>query len=425
MKTFLLSLILVGLFLSPAQLDASDDITEKLITLRLYRGSRLIKETSAQEVTVAVQFRPLFIGQLFQTITVSDEQKELQHIFNLKEVTLLEQNQMVWNKNGKRRNPLPTQATTIIRDDSVSKPFHIRLKPLEKTNVFSVTVSKGEEPGKMNQLLESELTLPPGQSVVLGFEDRQKQTYFVSFNRSKEELSLPREMSEKIITIDKAPRLIFHPAPEYPQEAIAQSVQGIVLLTATLDENGSIAQIQTESGHALLIPAAVEAVKKWRYEPFYLNGKAIPVRFAVKVDFKLPGETMPSADTMPNIWPTQGLLTSGFGPRRHPISGKNDFHNGQDIAARLGTPVVATADGVVTFAGVKGARGKTVVIDHGNGFTTVYAQLNEIRIQVNASVKRNTTIGTVGKSGLATGPHLHYEIHKDGQAVNPLDFIIR
>jgi hypothetical protein len=121
----------------------------------------------------------------------------------------------------------------------------------------------------------------------------------------------------------------------------------------------------------------------------------------------------------PSIWPVKGRVTSDFGWRRHPIYGNNEFHSALDIAGSSWDPILATADGTVAFAGYRSGYGYTVTIDHGYGMRTLYAHCISIAVKKNQSVARGEVIAYVGQSGTATGPHLHYEVHKDGVAVNP------
>ena len=104
-----------------------------------------------------------------------------------------------------------------------------------------------------------------------------------------------------------------------------------------------------------------------------------------------------------------GYISSKFGWRTHPKSGKRDFHTGVDVAAWPGTPVTATADGIVSFAGWSGGSGKLVVIEHGFGITTLYAHNKKFSVKVGQHVKRGDIISYVGSTGNTTGPHVHYE----------------
>jgi murein DD-endopeptidase MepM/ murein hydrolase activator NlpD len=131
---------------------------------------------------------------------------------------------------------------------------------------------------------------------------------------------------------------------------------------------------------------------------------------------------------VPGIWPVDHpsrTITSPFGERTDPrrFRSRRRFHTGVDIAAPKGSPVVATGDGVVCHAGRVSGYGRVVRIDHGNGYVTVYAHLAEIRTRMGRRVMRGDVIGSVGKSGHATGPHVHYEVHNRGRRVDPKSYL--
>ncbi len=126
----------------------------------------------------------------------------------------------------------------------------------------------------------------------------------------------------------------------------------------------------------------------------------------------------------PSIWPVHGWVSSGFGYRHSPFTGRRQFHEGIDIATSFGSTVRASAAGVVSFAARKKGYGRLVVIDHGNGFITKYAHNSKILVKKRQKVKRGDVIAKVGDSGLTTGPHLHYEVELNGKMVNPLKYII-
>ena len=129
-------------------------------------------------------------------------------------------------------------------------------------------------------------------------------------------------------------------------------------------------------------------------------------------------------NAIPAIKPMDGYYSRfGFGNRLHPILGTHKVHLGLDIVNDVGTPVYATADGFVKMAGHSGGGlGFAVIINHGYGFETVYAHLSKILVREGQKVKRGDIIAKCGKSGLATGPHLHYEVRKNGVAQNPIDY---
>lgn len=114
---------------------------------------------------------------------------------------------------------------------------------------------------------------------------------------------------------------------------------------------------------------------------------------------------------------------SGFGRRIHPIYKIRKMHTGIDFTAPIGTPIYATGNGRVTAVGVDGGYGQRVIINHGYSYTTLYGHMSRFAVKQGQSVKRGDLIGYVGNTGTSTGPHLHYEVHKNGRPVNPVNFI--
>lgn len=128
---------------------------------------------------------------------------------------------------------------------------------------------------------------------------------------------------------------------------------------------------------------------------------------------------------IPAIKPINSTITSGFGMRMHPVYRFPRTHEGVDFRARIGTPIYATGDGVVVLSSRYSTYGLTIKIDHGFGFESLYAHLSafESGIRPGRRVSRGDLIGYTGNTGVVEGPHLHYEIYKDGRAVNPLDYM--
>jgi murein DD-endopeptidase MepM/ murein hydrolase activator NlpD len=129
------------------------------------------------------------------------------------------------------------------------------------------------------------------------------------------------------------------------------------------------------------------------------------------------------ANSAPNLWPVDGQVTASFGERIDPFNGEGAFHSGVDISSPYGTPIVAPADGVVTFADLLGGYGRLVMITHGNGITTRYGHLSGFAVTAGQSVHRGDVIGYVGASGRSTGPHLHYEVRINDTPVNPYKYL--
>ena len=125
----------------------------------------------------------------------------------------------------------------------------------------------------------------------------------------------------------------------------------------------------------------------------------------------------------PSRLPVRGVITSNYGKREHPRSGVEEFHSGIDISKSPGTPVSATANGIVSFSGWNGGSGNLVVLEHGFGYSTFYAHNKMNTVKVGQKVRRGDVIGYIGSTGNTTGPHVHYEIWKDGSSVNPKKYI--
>lgn len=126
----------------------------------------------------------------------------------------------------------------------------------------------------------------------------------------------------------------------------------------------------------------------------------------------------------PTIRPTAGWVTSAFGWRNDPFTGKRTFHYGIDIATHYGNPVVATADGIVIQLKREKIGGRTILISHRGGYTTVYCHLSKFLVKPGQRVKRRDIIGEIGKTGKALGPHVHYEVRINGKTVNPYYYLL-
>jgi len=125
----------------------------------------------------------------------------------------------------------------------------------------------------------------------------------------------------------------------------------------------------------------------------------------------------------PKGYPVEGNVTSPYGKRENPFSGASSFHSGVDISASPGTPVLATANGIVSHSGWTQHSGYVVVIEHGFGFSTIYAHNKKNTVKVGQTVKRGEVIAYVGSTGKSTGPHVHYEVWDKGKSVNPKKYL--
>ena len=137
----------------------------------------------------------------------------------------------------------------------------------------------------------------------------------------------------------------------------------------------------------------------------------------------VPAQTLPSYSGSGFIWPSYTrTITSGYGPRTSPTAGASSYHRGIDIGASYGSGALAAADGVVSYTGWFSGGGNTVIIDHGNGLSTLYMHLSGFAVSQGSSVSAGQTVGYVGSTGISTGPHLHFAVMVGGSYVNPLGY---
>ncbi len=175
-------------------------------------------------------------------------------------------------------------------------------------------------------------------------------------------------------------------------------------------------------GGAELVPASLSAVGDGDFD--VLRARAGDVLTSLDSIQKQFDERERWISSTPVIEPVRGILTSGFGYRRDPVTGRPASHFGVDIATAPGRAVQAPATGIVVRAGRIGSLGEAVYISHGYGVTTRYGHLSEVLVSPGQRVSRGDTIGKVGSTGKATGYHLHYEVRIDGEPVNPIAYML-
>lgn len=131
------------------------------------------------------------------------------------------------------------------------------------------------------------------------------------------------------------------------------------------------------------------------------------------------------SENIPAIYPSFGRISDYWGTRIHPITGRLEFHFGVDIANQAGTPIYATAGGIVKRVDYDPGYGKRITIDHGNGFCTLYAHLYNFQVREGESVNKGQIIALMGNTGASTGPHLHYEVIYNDSKINPVNYLNR
>ena len=184
-----------------------------------------------------------------------------------------------------------------------------------------------------------------------------------------------------------------------------------------IPENNIAKELPLDAAHTSLIREMHEQVKQTRR-----------VADSRKLDFNNLILQLEKKKNMlaaiPSIKPVDGFITSPFGYRKSPFTGRRSFHSGLDIANKSGTKIVATAGGKVSFARRKSMFGNLIMIDHGYGRVTKYAHLKKILVKRGQAVKRGEVIALLGNTGQSTGPHLHYEVVINGTPVNPANYIL-
>ncbi len=218
------------------------------------------------------------------------------------------------------------------------------------------------------------------------------------------ELARLRDLDRQVrgvVGLDKAPA---EPAP-----ALAQGGD------ETVSRNALVAALKQRTGQ----------FAEWVNRDLTALGEEINTREKSLRELKTYlDERAAALSSLPTILPIKGMVTAGFGNRTSPFTGVREYHEGLDIAAPYGTPIVATADGVVTFAGPLVAYGNVVFIDHGRGFATFYGHNSTNHVREGQRVRRGDVVAYVGTTGRTTGPHVHYEVHVNGVISNPLKYVV-
>lgn len=245
---------------------------------------------------------------------------------------------------------------------------------------------------------------PPPPLILFGYENGNEENLF----------SLAARLMVPYATLATLNRLTDANAPE-----------GFVLIPS---QPGVFVFLDPESGieRALYDRLVSVGTGDAVYEEFELRrsaGGSDRVRFYHGVDFAPAERDEFLRVRFRNPLPT-GVVSSRYGYRIHPISGVWSFHHGIDLAAEFGTPVITAAAGIVRSIDRDPWLGLTVTIDHGNGYSSVYAHLQETTVHVGSSVEDNDTIGRVGSTGLSTGPHLHFELRYRDESRNPELYLV-
>ena len=259
--------LFIGVELYPAEIG---------VQLRLYEGWRE-KDLITPRVISSYHLNPISKKMNFSNIPVSKERDSLKRVFNLKEVKLITfGNLIIQDKNNQKSSQL-----FVLNKKNIT----IELNMISKQkNQFQLNVTENEK--KTAPLLETKIIIPHSKTMVIGFEDSEKKIYFISLFRAstgdaQKIKTIPRRTYQK-------PELIERINPEYPEEAKEQEIQGLEILQAQIDTNGSVSNLKSiKTTHSLFSQSAMVAIKQWRYTPGMISGKPTPVPLTVLVNFIL------------------------------------------------------------------------------------------------------------------------------------------
>lgn len=239
---------------------------------------------------------------------------------------------------------------------------------------------------------------------------RRKVSYFAEeFDRSRERLTLAKDTDERMRTLlgMRTRRAIIEEAAVGGPDASERGDLGRAL---ALSQGAEISQPEIRRQAVDIRQEADSRLESFKEIAWYIASQRSLYR------------------ATPGIWPAPGRITSSFGYRLSPFQSgdpgeSGEFHHGLDIANAPETPIAATADGVVRYAGWQSGYGRIVLVDHGFGFSTLYAHTSRISVKPQQAVKRGDVIAFMGTTGRSTGEHLHYEVWRFGKPVNPLAYL--
>ncbi len=259
-------------------------VPDVVAQLRLYEGFKEVTAAPAGVIT-SYYLKPIPGEDVFLEVDISKEQESLKRVFSLKDIKLI------------------TQAGLVLAKDSAESPFQVivlngrelllQLAAVDgEKSRFKVAVLEVLENGKPSRsLLESKIYLPQQKTTILGFEDSAGKIYFLSFRRGEDVPPLSGASAEKGKSLSirelRKPKLVKSVNPEYPKEALKAHIQGKVVIEATTNAQGQVVDAVVIEGPQELRAAALDAVKQWQYVPYMLDGKPMPVKFTVMLNFNL------------------------------------------------------------------------------------------------------------------------------------------
>ena len=395
------------------QAQASDEQDkrdrEKIASLRAAR-----KELAKEKAKAAEHIDALNVDAdaLQQAITAIEHYiKQVEE--NVRSVQMLIENAQNDREEAEKQASELRDKIEIIRLDLQAKAIEVFMAPPPSATEQLAIADLGESAVKLylldhvfdNELdITDELRASQDRLKLLEHLARERQEY-----AQKEQAELEKELRELEKFREDHKRL----KEEFEKRKERWRIESAEIQAASDDIGSDIASLQAGIDERERIRKAKAAAER-----------AAARRRAEEAARKARLEARKAAGDFVLDWPVRPpIVTSGYGPRRHPIFGVVRPHNGIDIDGNTGDPVKASHKGKVIIATYRTGYGNTVVIDHGLGRSTLYAHLHKIRARVGQSVDSGQVIGTVGSTGWSTGPHLHFEVRIDGRPVNPRAYL--
>lgn len=289
-KTAMIMVVLVIVMVMPARADMTLNI--KLNFFGPAAGGK-----SGAGVTTSFYLKSMVQRNLQVPFSTADLKAELQKTFNVPGISLLAEGDLVWRSGGE------PSVMQIVQIDG--REIALVLTPLPRPGVVNFKVGVVEESNKNNMkniLLDTEIVLPDGEVAMLGFRDAQENSYFIAFCLQGRDEKTNKNVIR--LSASQAPRKIADVKPVYPDEALKNKIQAVVMGQLAIDTNGRVFQAEVISGHPLFNDAALAAVRQWIYEPYILNGKAQAVAITFTVSFLLkdePGSTQKDPDAIARV----------------------------------------------------------------------------------------------------------------------------
>lgn len=251
----------------------------------------------------------------------------------------------------------------------------------------------------------------------------QTSAFSSAIDEMREKMTAMQQLNRKLQTmfglepdpLETTPDLNGQGGEEIPFETLLPSQTGNVFIDKITGSSKVAEDLNTRAGHITRIKSGL----------FWLNNNVGREEQILAKLEETAGKRVERWASTPSIWPVKGPITSRFGPRISPFTGKKAFHSGLDIGSPRGTEIRAPAAGKVVIAAYDTRMGKFIRIDHGFGIETTYGHLSKVLVKYGKKVKRGDLIGLVGNTGkFSTGPHLHYQIALNDKVVNPVQYIL-